>query len=275
MLLVRKPDTPNGFTDATRAAGDRITQIVEAGNRPTSKKFNDKWSDFKHVLAEAQHGRCGYCDRKVLGGDDGTVDHFRPKTEVETLDDNPITWGLQKPYSAGITGRSTEVFSALGYHWLAYAWSNYVFACSCCNEKWKRAIFPVATHPRCCPPRQNGCEEPLLMNCYRLLQPSDHLQFNGDGTVEARNGSTYGLETIRTLGLYREPLRDERADVARDVYELLREFATGGSTQQQDAIRDLCRIANENRPFAGVARAIVEQQLGMQWEQFSASFAST
>jgi hypothetical protein len=270
MFQARRPKTPKGFNLSVRDARKRIRELVGRGERPTSKDFDDTWSRFKHLLAEAQHHRCGYCDRKVLGGDDGTVDHYRPKSDVEELEDDPDTWGRQRAHSASIEGRKSLLMSERGYHWLAYTWHNYVFACSCCNEKWKRAIFPVATHPRCCPPRPRSHEEPLLLSCYGPLRPSEHLQFNEDGTVEARNGSRYGHETIRTVGLHREPLRDEREDVTRDVYEALRELAEG----TEGAVRALCRLGGEGRSFSGVARAVVEQELEMSWDEFVATFTA-
>jgi len=268
MLLVRRPKTPRGFNRAARAARTLIREMIRRGERPAAEHFIHIWSAFKHILAEAQHGRCGYCDRKVLGGEDGTVDHFRPKTAVDALLDDPAAWGRQKAHSASVTGRETQPVHELGYHWLAYAWNNYVFACSCCNGKWKRTIFPVANHPRCRPPRPRVHEEPLLLSCYRALRPSEHLQWNPDGTVEPWNGSRYGHETIRTLGLHREPLCDERRHVTEDVFHLLEQIADGDDAQQSKAVRDLRRLGNEHRPFAGVARAVVEQNLELRWGDF-------
>ena len=111
------------------------------------------------------------------------------------------------------------------------------------------------------------------MNCYRSLRPSEHLKFNPNGTVEPR--SRYGHETIRTVGLNREPLRDEREAVTRDAYEQLRRLAVGDKAQQDTAVRDLHRIGDEGRAFAGVARTIVEQNLEMSWEEFLCTFATT
>jgi len=277
MLLVRRPRLPAEFSRAALAARNKIKALMDAyqrsgddeTKRPRSEDFDDVWSEFKPVLSAAQNGRCGYCDRPVIGGDDGTIDHFRPKAAIRALLDDPGTWAAQRPHSASVRDRETVHVSVLGYHWLAYAWNNYVFACSSCNEKWKRSIFPVAT-PRSRPPRRGDREDPLLLQCYRPLRPSDHLQFNEDGTVEVRNGSRYGFETIRTVGLYREPLRDEREAPARDAYDALRRLADG---DEERAVRDLKRLGHEKRAFAGVVRAIVEQQLAETWEEFLAMFA--
>jgi hypothetical protein len=84
------------------------------------------------------------------------------------------------------------------------------------------------------------------------------------------NGSRHGYETIRTVGLYREPLCDERKHVAEDVFYALNQLAEG---DEATAIHSLKRIGNEDRPFAGVARAIVEQNMGIPWEEFLVLYA--
>lgn len=268
MLLVKRPKAPKGFNRGAGGARKRIRFLVTAGERPTSEQFEDMWSAFKSTLAEAQHGRCGYCDRKVQGGEDGTIDHYRPKAEVDGLYDDPSTWGTQTSHSASVTGRKKQLVAELGYHWFAYAWSNYVFACSCCNVKWKRCFFPIAQHPRCCPPRPRVSEEPLLLSCYRSLRPSEHLLFNADGTVEAFEGSRYGYETIRTVGLYREPLREEREEKTIRTHDALRRYAEGDVEQQRSAIDDLRQLGTERYLFAGVVRIIVEQSTGQPWDEF-------
>jgi hypothetical protein len=268
MLLVKQPKAPPGFDADTQPARKKIEDLIAAGERLKSEHFENKWSAFKSHLAEAQHGRCGYCDRHVLGGDGGSVDHYHPKTEIDGLYDDPSTWGTQSSHSASIKRREQQAVAAAGYHWLAYEWDNYVFACGCCNEKWKRCFFPVAVHPRCCPPRSGVSEEPLLMNCYRLLRPSEHLQFNEDGTVEAFAGSRYGYETIRTVGLYRDPLRGERVEKTRRTYEALKNYADGDDAQRQTAINDLRSLGAIDYAFAGVVRSIVEQFLGEPWDEF-------
>lgn len=274
MLLVRRPKAPTGFNRAVQKARNDIRDIVKAGAlltppaTPTSEQFVDKWSEFKRFLSEAQHGRCGYCDIKVLAGDDGTVDHYKPKAEILGLYDDESTWGTQTSHSASVEGRQQQPVASSGYHWLAYAWSNYVFACRSCNVKWKKGFFPTAQHPRCCPPRPKGAEEPLLMSCYRSLRPSEHLVFHADGRVEAFEGSRYGYETIRTVGLYREPLRDAREEKTIRTYEALKLYADGDDAQRQTAIDDLRRLGSAKYVFAGVVRSIVEQVLDESWEDF-------
>ena len=115
MFLVKRPKAPEGFNVAARSARKTIRDIVATGAlrippvMPLSTQFEDKWSAFKSHLAKAQHGRCGYCDNDVLAGDDGTVDHYRPKSEIDGLYDDPSTWGTQSSDSASIEGRRQQV----------------------------------------------------------------------------------------------------------------------------------------------------------------------
>lgn len=68
-----------------------------------SKPSDSRWREFSDDLANAFHGLCAYCEERCRG----EVDHFRPKS------------------------RDPE---------LAYAWSNWLFACHDCNhaklDKW-------------------------------------------------------------------------------------------------------------------------------------------
>lgn len=269
MLSVERPPIPPGFNDRARAARATIRGVALAGGRPAKEHFVDHWSEFKAVLAGAQHDRCGYCECEPLVSDDGTVDHFRPKGRIETLGDDPTTWGKETAHSASLPDRECEKFSDSGYHWLAYVWENYVFACMVCNVKFKGCLFPVARHPRRCPPRRGDFEEPLLLHCYRSdARPSEHLKFNADGSVEAFTGSAHGWETIRTVGLDRQHLRTLRGREAGRAHDAVDKFEEG---EQASARRDLLRLGAVERPFAGVVRAIVEQRLGVHWEVFAAA----
>jgi len=106
------------------------------------------------------------------------------------------------------------------------------------------------------------------MHCYGDQLPSEHLEFGADGSVQALGGSQYGFETIRTVNLDRDSLRQQRRAVAEDVFECIRQFAEGDESQQAEAIQGLRRLGNKARPFAGVARAIVEWHVEMTWEDF-------
>jgi hypothetical protein len=60
-------------------------------------------------------------------------------------------------------------------------------------------------------------------------------------------------------------IRDIPEHVAEDVIFALQQLADG---DEATAVRSLKRLGDEVRPFAGVARAIVEQRLDLSWESF-------
>ena len=98
----------------------------------------------KEALILAQHGKCCFCEMKIA--DEGDVEHFRPKS--------------------GYRQRTGDRLGRPGYYWLAYEWSNLLLACSSCNQRFKRNLFPLAD------PSQRAeshaadinLEEPLLIN---------------------------------------------------------------------------------------------------------------
>lgn len=89
MLLYRRPDEPEGFAERMRPFRERVEASVRAGDKPT---FEDaEWRRYKQVFAEAQQGKCGYCE--VMATEIGDVEHFRPKGAISELYDDPETWG--------------------------------------------------------------------------------------------------------------------------------------------------------------------------------------
>jgi uncharacterized protein (TIGR02646 family) len=85
-----------------------------------TKRFPDHWlaPDVQGALYAMQGRVCGYCGVRLGANDPGDVEHFRPKSKV-TNEDHP------------------------GYWWVAYAFSNYVFACRVCNSSRKGNHFPL------------------------------------------------------------------------------------------------------------------------------------
>jgi hypothetical protein len=283
MLLYRRPDVPSRFTNGRtantlQAERDRIRNEVNAGGKP--KISNDLWGRFKAEFAAAQLDRCGYCECNVIANHRGDVEHFAPKNDVRRFTGKPGEEGVQIPHSASLKGRTPETFSDLGYWWLAYDWTNYLLSCVTCNQDWKGNLFPVLEPPpRVKPPTEQGIasERILLLNPFGPLDPAKHLKFNEDGSVEPLRGSRYGLETIRTVGLYRTALVQERSDATQRAFESVREatrlFDQGKATGDNTGLKDLHRMGQAGRPFAGVVRAIIRQQLKVTWEDLHTVFA--
>ena len=75
MMRFSRPAEPSGFARRLR---DIDTSQV---------KVRKIWKLYKRRFAEAQHGRCGYCDRKITDTQHGDVEHYRPKGRVDEIDD--------------------------------------------------------------------------------------------------------------------------------------------------------------------------------------------
>ena len=61
-----------------------------------------------------------FCESKVSHIAYGDVEHFRPK--------------------AGYRQRPEDPLVQPGYYWLAYEWSNLLFCCQLCNQRFKATI---------------------------------------------------------------------------------------------------------------------------------------
>lgn len=119
-LGVRALERPNIQLPTLHGSGKGATQAardVSARQRdPTADlDFPDHWNkpDVRGALHAMQGFACAYCQRE-LEGEQGQVDHVRPK-------------------NGGPEG---------GYFWLAYDFSNFHLACTCCN-RFKGNQFPL------------------------------------------------------------------------------------------------------------------------------------
>lgn len=269
MLCFRRPVEPEDFDERTREARARVERAVEAGQRPDFEP--PIWRDYKRHFVEAQHEKCAYCETKVLVSHFGHVDHFRPKSAISELDDDPATWGREKPGLSNVEGRRSRPISDQGYWWLAYEWSNLLFACERCNSPWKGTLFPVTA--RSLPPRPDSTETPLLLDPYGEENPNRHLRFGEMGSVEPKDESAMGFETIRTLGLDRESLRNAREEKAHTAFRLARDVKDMLDLRERtldeilNEILDSLDIGREEYAYAGMARVILEQELGVDWTE--------
>lgn len=266
MLRFLRPAEPPEFAPLATTANQDMEAFCAGGKLPASKNFQDRiWRRWKDRFVEAQHGKCGYCEVFVLCVDDGDVEHYRPKSEVTRLSDDPAEWGICPPYTARVHGRVFHPVSPLGYWWHAYDWSNYLFACAICNESFKSALFPIVEDPRP-PPAKGAVETPLLLNPYHAPDPIKHLHFSDLGQIEPRNQSRHGFETIRTCGLDRETLRQSRADCARKAHRLMDRLERHVSDDEFERFLDDVRdLGASDRPHAGMVRAIFEERTGLDW----------
>jgi hypothetical protein len=278
MLHLKRPPKPDNFDfdkdiQECRAKAKQEVQryrdeLAQKAPKPRKPDFPNAWSTYKAAFAEAQYGKCGYCEIRVIAGFPGDVDHFRPKGEVWTLPDNPDDWGRQRPNSVSVEGRKHSVISDVGYWWLAYEWDNWLLCCSACNSGWKGSYFPVAEAKWVLSPDQNAPENPLLLNPFDGPDPQEHLYFGDLGEVMTLNDSSLGRETIKTCGLDRPGLRQARQDTAWRAHHLVQEVLEAHTDEKLDeALSDLHRMVHESCDYAGMVRAILLAKCGVRWDE--------
>lgn len=258
MLRFIRPKEPDDF--ATRVAGPRakIDGIVAGGKLPSSKQFDATWREFKKPLSDTQEGKCGYCESFIRATQYGDVEHYRPKAELTRVTTGvPIPWTSEAP-------PPTDSVSECGYWWLAYEWTNYLFACGICNERWKGELFPVAV-PQ--PSKLNrGCEkageDPLLLNPYGEDPPEEHLRFDSEGRIFARANSVRGEATITTCGLHRIDLVTARGPIAQRVHALIGAINKARTSDRKAPhIADLQALGSRKSPHAGMVRLLVAENV--------------
>ncbi len=260
MLLFRRPSEPEGFAETMRPFREGVEASVRAGDKPT---FKDAWRPYKQSLAQAQHSKCGYCE--VITTTIGDVEHFRPKGSISELYEDPTTWGRERPALANVEGRRTRRVSDQGYWWLAYSWTNFLFACERCNRAWKKDLFPVKEAPRTLPPEAINSETPLLLDPYGTENLSRHLRFSDLGQVEAHDHSQLGFETIRTLGLDRETLQSAREEKAKKVHSRVQALRQAEGDKLDVILREVLEMGSARYPHAGMVRIVFEQATGLSW----------
>ncbi|MDM8517201.1 hypothetical protein QUF76_13450 [Desulfobacterales bacterium HSG16] len=237
---------------------DNVRKAIECKQKPD---FYPYWREnrYKRAFSENQHGKCGYCESKVLAAYYGDIEHYAPKSEVHEL----VSPGCESFGLSNVTDRKTRQISNIGYWWLAYDWSNYLLACNRCNSAWKRNLFPIIESERKVRPDSNIPETPLLLNPFDD-DPIPHLNYNDFGQII---GTTeQGRSTIETCGLDRESLRNAREEKARRMYGLLREFLdTNNSLEKQNIIRIIIDMGKENYAHSGMIRSMLYHEFKLTW----------
>lgn len=247
MIRVRRPiEAPQILRERGAELGDQCCREAEAG--ALDFEFNGEvygHKSVKRALAEAQHGKCCYCETKVGPGAYGDVEHFRPKKAVKQRRGDPES----KP----------------GYYWLAYAWNNLLFSCQVCNQSHKGSLFPLADPGRrACSHRHALADESPL-----LLDPASD---DPERSIAFRREVPFGRdrrgeETIRCLGLDRRELCEERADVlARvegllDVLEIVSHEGDRAGCRDR-VLDDLVRMSEDSGRYASMVRAYLRDRLG-------------
>jgi uncharacterized protein (TIGR02646 family) len=200
MILIKRGKEPAELK--TLRAG-KLAALRALGREPTSDDivgYRGKDNGIAQLLCHAQHKKCCYCEQrlKTMFND---VEHYRPKGRAD-----------RQP-GCGLTH---------GYWWLAFTWSNLLFACDSCNRIGKKDKFPLAHGSMSLKAGQRapGAEKPLLLNPCADINPVEHIVFVMEslgataGTAQwhahARGDSDLGRNTIAVCKLNCQDLRENR-----------------------------------------------------------------
>jgi uncharacterized protein (TIGR02646 family) len=203
-------------------------------------------SSVKKALILAQHKKCCFCERLV--GDDGDVEHFRPKS----------AYCQQKG----------KKFERPGYYWLAYNWENLYLSCGPCNQRQKKNLFPLADPANRAQLHNNNItvEEPLFVNPSNE-DPSQHIGFRGE-VPYAIDGSIKGKPTIQILKLDRNILNDVRLEHLQKLKLLFQLTVIAIKQPQNKELQNLAAEAektlqdaiSDQAEFAAATRTAVQDQ---------------
>lgn len=193
-----------------------------SGNTKAFKFSVYKRKDVVDALETLFHGKCAYCESTY--GHIGPVDveHFRPK------------------------GLVAEEPTHQGYWWLAATWQNLLPSCIDCNRRRKhlhQTIVPPSATPRLqCTGKHNAfplvnpgnramsrsanlaAEDPLLIDP-TSRDPDLHLRWILDTPLSivapvndvSGNADGYGAVSIKSYGLNRQKLVEERTKLKRQL----------------------------------------------------------
>lgn len=251
MIRTRRGREPVALRTARAAELPRVRAM--AAVRPVTR--NDVGTEYnvaKETLWRRQHYKCCYCEHLCqLNYHD--AEHYRPKSRAERGPGFPV----------------------YGYWWLAWTWSNLMFACPGCNRSGKNDGFPLAAGstplaPEDAPP---GSEHPLLIDP-GAENPMPHIQFvpvrknkKRQWVPVPRNASSRGQATIIVLKLDRPELLDLYEKHVNDhvmpAVEAVRSAINGGvrSSVQSEWQDRVVPLTGRTRPHAALSYDVVDQEI--------------
>lgn len=193
-------------------------------------------SSVKKALSDAQHGKCCFCEAKILHIDYGDVEHFRPKKAYKQTKGQK----LQHP----------------GYYWLAYDWNNLFLSCAICNQRFKGNLFPLDDPAN----RAQLHDFDIDLEDPVFVHPSDddpevYISFHDEIPV-AINGNKRGTTTISWLGLDREKLNEHRR-IFLSLLKNTKIVANSQLPQSQEAQELLQELIKDKSEYASMTRVFL------------------
>lgn len=236
MIKVKRPRrVPAVLSNQGAKQRKKQCQAFAKGNRTfefDSKIYGDP--SVKSALVKAQHGKCCFCESKVVHVAYGHVEHFRPKGGFRQTPNGK----MEKP----------------GYFWLAYDWSNLLFACELCNSRYKKNLFPLlVSKKRARRPTDSTVQESPLFVDPASEDPELHVGFREEYPYSV-NGSRRGEMTWRELGLDREELAEVRRDHLKMV-KALQLVRDGGGPEAKEAGQFLKKLRGPKGQWSAMVRA--------------------
>ena len=170
MIRVRRGNEPAILK--TNRATWTASLVASATPKQRAKAISKyRHPEIKRALVGCFHGKCAYCESKILHVDFGHIEHFHPKSNPQ-------------------------------YRHLTFDWNNLFLACAVCNGPlFKGVKFPDQNEGG---PPVNPCEEDPSDHLSFVFDTKAKL-----ATVTFK--STRGRTTIDLLGLNRDDLRTYRS----------------------------------------------------------------
>jgi hypothetical protein len=166
-------------------------------------------------------------------------------------------------HQGGARQRPTSKLEQPGYFWLAYAWTNLLFACELCNSRFKKNLFPLAS-PKARARRPSDdvdAEQPLFIDPSRE-DPTIHIGFRKEYPYAIRGGRR-GKVTWTALGLDREALAESRREHLKVVEALAAVRDGSGSfsaTRRAEADSLLAHFASDAGQWSAMVRSALREK---------------
>ena len=202
--IKERPDIPSSLKpEKVSGALQKLINKVQRGEDIVSSDFNSEiWraEDVKDALWNSQNGKCCFCENMRARRREFDAEHFRPKGGVDEDDGHP------------------------GYWWLAYDWSNLLYACKPCNQGNKRNKFPVSGTRAYSPEDNLEDENPELINPINE-DPKNYIGFDWQESYNkfvkavGLDEDGRGSNTIQITGLNSPELLEERAELLTSLQD--------------------------------------------------------
>lgn len=262
MLKFERPSENSSFASKVETLKKDVLEAIQNDKKPS---FPDAWGDYKGEFFETQENKCGYCETQI-DGEDGDVEHYRPKKCITELSDDQNDWGNFCSKTNRVKGRVMPEVCKNGYWWEAYDWSNYLLSCSVCNKKYKKNLFPII-EKRIGAPKESDKETPLLLNPFESSDLEKKLEYDELGVMKQHNDNKSGFETIKTCGLNRHTLVKSRKEKANLVHYKLGRLDKVSKEHRLDLLHDIYKAGAKDASFAGMVRIIYQQISGSSWDE--------